>query len=293
MGALDSGSGHVLSFCGPLPCTEWYEDLFDNYLGEKSWEIHSKGIYVGPWRVPTLVELTPEQMVWYKMQDESIPHVSLGLHVEHQAKDLGPMVRMAGKSIDWVFTQILGVTCCSRCKTYWTDLEALDMVLLVNPNPNPESAEFMEEKKKGSSKALRALAALPNSLWCQGPTDVGLTDCALLNFELTQYTPISLQKSRILNHTKPLRVKDMLSFWGLTGYSRHYIPDCMGLTQPLCDLVKEQVMRNPTGKLNWIVEAEQDFITLKQALSKAEDLAVPDYNRDFFLDVSKTKGVVS
>lgn len=52
-------------------------------------------------------------------------------------------------------------------------------------------------------------------------------------------------------------------------------------------------MRNPTGKLNWIVEAEQDFITLKQALSKAEDLAVPDYNRDFFLDASKTKGVVS
>lgn len=96
--------------------TEWYEDLFDNYLGDKSWEIHSKGIYVGPWRVPTLVELTPEQMVWYKMQDESIPHVSLGLHVE------------------------------------LTDLEALDMVLLVNPNPNPESAEFMEEKKRDHPK---------------------------------------------------------------------------------------------------------------------------------------------
>lgn len=36
--------------------------------------------------------------------------------------------------------------------------------------------------------------SLPDSLWSQGFTDVGLTDCAPLTFELTQYKPIWLSQ---------------------------------------------------------------------------------------------------
>ena len=44
-------------------------------------------------------------------------------------------------------------------------------------------------------------------------------------------------KSTILHHPRPQSVKDMLSFLGLTGYSRNYVPDYSGLTKPLRDMV--------------------------------------------------------
>lgn len=100
-------------------------------------------------------------------------------------------------------------------------------------------------------------------------------------------------RSAILSHPRPETVKEMLSFLGLTGYSRHYTPDYVGRTEPLCDLVKQHGMRDLTAKLDWTVEAEQTFISLKQDLSRAADLAGPDYNRDFFWDVSETNGVVN
>lgn len=99
---------------------------------------------------------------------------------------------------------------------------------------------------------------------------------------------VAAHRSAILPET----VKKMLSFLGLTGYSRQYIPDYVGRTKPLRDLVKQHGMRDLSAKLNWTTDAEQCFISVKQDLSRAVDLAVPDYNRDF-LDVSKTKGVVN
>lgn len=40
-------------------------------------------------------------------------------------------------------------------------------------------------------------------------------------------------KDSVLHHSKPLTVKDMLSFLGLTGYSRHFVPDYGEHTAPL------------------------------------------------------------
>lgn len=75
---------------------------------------------------------------------------------------------------------------------------------------------------------------------------------------------------------------------GLTGYSRTYVPDYVALTSPLRVLVNEQGMRNLSAPLSWTTEAEQAFIQLKQQLSVAPDLAVPDYALPFHLDVSGT-----
>ncbi|KAK1792092.1 hypothetical protein P4O66_001870 [Electrophorus voltai] len=97
----------------------------------------------------------------------------------------------------------------------------------------------------------------------------------------------------ILHHPKPEKVKDMLSFLGLTGYSRHYIPDYVGHTQALRDMVKVQGMRNLNATLEWTEEGETAFIRLKQLLAQAVDLASPDSTRPFFLDVSETAGTVN
>ncbi len=49
------------------------------------------------------------------------------------------------------------------------------------------------------------------------------------------------QRDSILSHLKPLTVKDMLSFLGLTGFSRNYIPMYVSLTTPLRQIVKNRV----------------------------------------------------
>ncbi|XP_072568771.1 uncharacterized protein [Paramormyrops kingsleyae] len=100
-------------------------------------------------------------------------------------------------------------------------------------------------------------------------------------------------RSAILHYPKPITVKDMLSFLGLTGYSRTYIPDYTGLTQPLRALVREHGLRNLRAPLNWDQASEEAFITLKQRLAQAADLALPDYSLPFHLDVSETGEVIN
>ncbi len=96
------------------------------------------------------------------------------------------------------------------------------------------------------------------------------------------------QRDSILSHPKPLTVKDMLSFLGLTGFSRNYIPMYVSLTTPLRQIVKEQGMKNLKAELTWIPEAEQAFIALKTKMAYAAHLNCADYSLGFFLDVSET-----
>lgn len=100
-------------------------------------------------------------------------------------------------------------------------------------------------------------------------------------------------RESILHHPKPHTVKDMLSFLGLTGYSKNYVASYGELTHPLRAMVNEQGMRNLTAPLSWTTDAESSFISLKQALSSAADLAIPDYKLPFFLDVSEKAHTIS
>lgn len=94
-------------------------------------------------------------------------------------------------------------------------------------------------------------------------------------------------KDLVLHHPKPLTVKDMLSFLGLTGYSHHFVQEYGVHTSPLRALINEQGMRNLTSPLKWTTEAEESFIRLKQLLCQAAPLATPDYKLPFHLDVSE------
>ncbi|GCC47597.1 hypothetical protein chiPu_0031580, partial [Chiloscyllium punctatum] len=46
-------------------------------------------------------------------------------------------------------------------------------------------------------------------------------------------------------------------------------------------------MRNLSAHLQWTTEADENFISLKQALTRAADLAVPGYKEPSFLDISE------
>uniref|UniRef100_A0A669BLY9 ribonuclease H n=1 Tax=Oreochromis niloticus TaxID=8128 RepID=A0A669BLY9_ORENI len=104
---------------------------------------------------------------------------------------------------------------------------------------------------------------------------------------------MNTHRDQILSHPKPRTVKEMLSFLGLTGYSRQFIPDYAGKTAPLRDLMKTVGARNLKAELPWTPNTEAAFISLKQDLSRAADLATPNYDEPFYLDVSETNSIVN
>ncbi|XP_073682678.1 uncharacterized protein [Garra rufa] len=95
-------------------------------------------------------------------------------------------------------------------------------------------------------------------------------------------------KRDILTHPKPITVKEMLSFLGLAGFSRHFVPQYVTLTSPLRDMVKQCGMRNLKAQLQWTVEAEEAFQKTKAELAHCSNLCTPDYKLPFRLDVSET-----
>ncbi|XP_058501431.1 LOW QUALITY PROTEIN: uncharacterized protein LOC131469970 [Solea solea] len=103
----------------------------------------------------------------------------------------------------------------------------------------------------------------------------------------------SSHRSTILHHTKPVTVRDMLSFLGLANYSRHYIPDFCDHCAPLRQMINAQGARNLTATLEWTLSADTAFISLKQLLAAAADMCVPDYRKPFHLDVSEKSQSVS
>lgn len=103
----------------------------------------------------------------------------------------------------------------------------------------------------------------------------------------------SQHRTSILQHAKPITVKDMLSFLGLAVFSRNYIPAYAELTRPLREMVRKAGPRELRAKLAWDTETEKAFIDVKSSLSMAADLAKPDYDKQFFLDVSQGKTTVN
>ncbi|XP_055771336.1 uncharacterized protein LOC129847611 [Salvelinus fontinalis] len=100
------------------------------------------------------------------------------------------------------------------------------------------------------------------------------------------------QRTTILEHPKPTTVQHLLSFLGLTGYSRTHVPEYCLKVEPLRAILREAGNRNLTAKLSWTIEAETAFIALKQTLAQAEALSLPDYTLPFMLDVSEQDGYV-
>ncbi|GCC42243.1 hypothetical protein chiPu_0026328 [Chiloscyllium punctatum] len=69
---------------------EIYQHAFYQHLEGTQWDISSSCILVGKEGVAGVVELTAEQLEWYEMSEEAIPHVTLAVHAEYQIWDLCP-----------------------------------------------------------------------------------------------------------------------------------------------------------------------------------------------------------
>ncbi|XP_078443745.1 uncharacterized protein LOC144713125 [Wolffia australiana] len=91
---------------------------------------------------------------------------------------------------------------------------------------------------------------------------------------------VSTDPSKIEAITKwkiPATLKELRGFLGLTGYYRRFASNYAAIAQPLTALLKK-------NSFAWTEKADLSFIDLKQALSKAHVLRLPNFSLPFSIE---------
>nr|ADB85417.1 putative retrotransposon protein [Phyllostachys edulis] len=87
----------------------------------------------------------------------------------------------------------------------------------------------------------------------------------------------------LLNWGQPKSVTDIRSFLGLAGYYRRFIKNFSKVTRPMTQLLKKE------KKFEWSEECEESFQILKECLTKAPVLILPNIHKNFdiYCDASR------
>lgn len=88
----------------------------------------------------------------------------------------------------------------------------------------------------------------------------------------------------VTNWPPPTDTRQLRGFLGLAGYYCKFIKNYGLLSRPLTDLLKKDT------QFHWTSQLQLSFDTLKQALSSAPILVLPDFNKSFTVETD-TSGI--
>jgi hypothetical protein len=83
----------------------------------------------------------------------------------------------------------------------------------------------------------------------------------------------------VVNAKPPENKTELRSFLGLVNYYRKFVPGCANISNPLTKLTEENT------PYQWSKECQKGFETLKEKLTHAPVLKMPDFNNEFLLAV--------
>lgn len=81
----------------------------------------------------------------------------------------------------------------------------------------------------------------------------------------------------VLQWPPPTKVKQLRVFLGLTGYYRRFIRQYAVIAAPLTSLLQKDAF-------SWSAKAQQSFHALKQCLTSAPILKLPDFSKPFIIE---------
>lgn len=86
--------------------------------------------------------------------------------------------------------------------------------------------------------------------------------------------------SAIINFPAPQNVTQLRQLLGMIGWFRRFVPEFASIAKPLTDLLKGGGKSN---RISWTVAAENSFSKLKELLTSAPVLKLPDYSKPFIV----------
>lgn len=160
----------------PLHCTLYYDREQDEVYKEEfrqiegdEWTVISTHIYIGEAGVAAVCELNDKQQEWYKMSETAVPHISLALGPEKEARELGPMTKYLHNLPDWQDSGIPDVQFSPSSEAYRIFIQMKDMAILEHETLTRDHGREYSDHEDTE----RVLFSVPSGVWSLGPFDVG------------------------------------------------------------------------------------------------------------------------